>query len=147
MTQISFTSLLTSPQAPGVPGCQKIQTPYFSDIRPLLEKSRNLNILRSLINGQAQINEKGWQKFSFSRGFMKFFLSLGISLTNNQSVEEMSTYDYRKSLSFLLASLTHKSDLLKTEYDVHCITQYYAQQGIFWKPGKTSKFRPIHSTK
>ena len=29
---------------------------------------------------------------------------------------------------------------------IHCITQYYAQQGIFWKPGKTSKFRPIHST-
>ena len=26
------------------------------------------------------------------------------------------------------------------EPDIHCITQYYAQQGIFWKPGKTSKF-------
>ena len=23
---------------------------------------------------------------------------------------------------------------------------YYAQQEISWKPGKTSKFRPIHST-
>ena len=22
---------------------------------------------------------------------------------------------------------------------LHCITQYYAYQGIFWKPGKTSK--------
>ena len=31
-------------------------------------------------------------------------------------------------------------------FDIHCITQYYAKQGIFWKPGKTSKFRPIHST-
>ena len=49
---------------------------------------------------------------------MEFFLSLGISLTNNQVVEEKSTYDYRKSLSFLLASGTHKSDLLKTKYDV-----------------------------
>ena len=49
---------------------------------------------------------------------MKFFLSLGISLTNNQAVEEKSTYDYRKSLSFLLVSPTHKSDLLKTKYDV-----------------------------
>ena len=29
---------------------------------------------------------------------------------------------------------------------LHCITLYYAQQGIFWKQGKTSKFRPIHST-
>ena len=32
------------------------------------------------------------------------------------------------------------------EYLVHCITQYYAYQGIFWKPEKTSKFQPIHST-
>ena len=29
---------------------------------------------------------------------------------------------------------------------IHCITQYYAKQGIFWKPGKTSKFRPIQFT-
>ena len=29
---------------------------------------------------------------------------------------------------------------------VHCITFYYAWQEICWKPGKTSKFRPIHST-
>jgi hypothetical protein len=29
---------------------------------------------------------------------------------------------------------------------VHSITQYYALQGFFWKPGKTSKFWPIHST-
>ena len=29
---------------------------------------------------------------------------------------------------------------------VHCITLYYAQQEISWKPGKTSKFRPLHST-
>ena len=29
---------------------------------------------------------------------------------------------------------------------IHCITQYYAYQGIFWKPEKTSKFQPIHST-
>ena len=26
---------------------------------------------------------------------------------------------------------------------LHCITQYYAYQGIFWKPGKTSKFEII----
>ena len=25
---------------------------------------------------------------------------------------------------------------------LHCITQYYAQQGVFWKPGKTSNFDP-----
>ena len=30
--------------------------------------------------------------------------------------------------------------------NIHCITLYYAQQEISWKPGKTSKFRPIHST-
>ena len=135
MIQISFTSLLTNPQAPGVPGCQKIQTPYFSDLRPPLEKSRNLNILRSLINGQAQINEKGWQKYSLSRGFIEFFLSLGISLTNNQVVEEKSTYDYRKSLSFLLASLTHKSDLLKTEYDVF---------PLFWLKTRTIEIQQPH---
>ena len=29
---------------------------------------------------------------------------------------------------------------------VHCITFYYAYQGICWKPGKTSKFWPIQST-
>ena len=29
---------------------------------------------------------------------------------------------------------------------LHCITQYYAYQGIFWKQEKTSKFQPIHST-
>ena len=29
---------------------------------------------------------------------------------------------------------------------VHCITLYYAHQEISWKPGKTSKFRLIHST-
>ena len=29
---------------------------------------------------------------------------------------------------------------------LHCITLYYAQQKISWKPGKTSKFGPIHST-
>ena len=29
---------------------------------------------------------------------------------------------------------------------LHCITQYYAYQGIFWKPEKTSKFQSIHST-
>jgi hypothetical protein len=29
---------------------------------------------------------------------------------------------------------------------VHCITLYYAHQEISWKPGKTSKFRPIYST-
>ena len=29
---------------------------------------------------------------------------------------------------------------------IHCITLYYAHQEISWKPGKTSKFRLIHST-
>ena len=29
---------------------------------------------------------------------------------------------------------------------LHCITFYYAQREISWRPGKTSKFRPIHST-
>ena len=29
---------------------------------------------------------------------------------------------------------------------VHCITLYYAYQEISWKPGKMSKFQPIHST-
>ena len=29
---------------------------------------------------------------------------------------------------------------------IHCITLYYAYQEISWKPGKTSKFQPIHST-
>ena len=29
---------------------------------------------------------------------------------------------------------------------LHCITLYYAQQEISWKPRKTSKFQPIHST-
>jgi hypothetical protein len=33
-----------------------------------------------------------------------------------------------------------------SQQDLHCITQYYAYQGIFWKPEKTSKFQPIHST-
>ena len=28
---------------------------------------------------------------------------------------------------------------------IHCITDYYAQQGICWKQGKTSKLSPIHS--
>ena len=31
-------------------------------------------------------------------------------------------------------------------YYVHCITFYYAQQEISWKPGKMSKFQLIHST-
>ena len=35
---------------------------------------------------------------------------------------------------------------LNVVYELHCITQYYAYQGIFWKPGKTSKFQPIHFT-
>ena len=30
--------------------------------------------------------------------------------------------------------------------NIHCITQYYAYQGIFWKPGKISKFQLIRST-
>ena len=30
---------------------------------------------------------------------------------------------------------------------IHCITQYYAYQGIFWKPEKTSKFQPIQNMK
>ena len=29
---------------------------------------------------------------------------------------------------------------------IHCVTLYYAYQEISWKPGKTSKFGPIHST-
>ena len=34
----------------------------------------------------------------------------------------------------------------KQKLGVHCITLYYAYQEISWKPGKMSKFRPIHST-
>ena len=29
---------------------------------------------------------------------------------------------------------------------IQCITLYNAYQDISWKPGKMSKFRPIHST-
>ena len=53
---------------------------------------------------------------------------------DNQNVNNC----YLKKGFQILLSLLH--------IHIHCITQYYAYQGIFWKPEKTSKFQPIHST-
>ena len=61
-----------------------------------------------------------------------------------------------KTFQDLNSSLSILKNYLRFEYlitssqmrskELHCITQYYTHQGIFRKPGKTSKFWPIHST-
>ena len=53
----------------------------------------------------------------------------------------MQTLGIRRSLEH-----TARWNTIFSHIYLHCITIYYAQQEISWKPGKTSKFGPIQST-
>ena len=55
-------------------------------------------------------------------------------------VPEVRTVSARALGKFLSLNLFKKKEYL------HCITFYYAYQENCWKPGKTSKLRPIQST-
>ena len=57
--------------------------------------------------------------------------------TGSPTTIEDKTFNFKPRGNFI--SVVYK-------VHIHCITQYYANQGIFRKPGKTSKYRPIHST-
>ena len=76
--------------------------------------------------------------------FSKMNFQIGLQKGNRAIKDETQQTLFAKTGGVYDRDTENRQALSKQ--DIHCITQYYAQQGIFWKPGKTSNFRPIHST-
>ena len=66
----------------------------------------------------------------------KFAMQICTRMTCNVQMVHI----YHTCLEVIFGSIS------KPPNNIHCITLFHAQHGICWKPGKTSKCRPIHST-